>query len=190
MRHVLSFAVCTSLLGLAGTAQAEPVEYTIDAQHTYPSFKAPHLGLSFWRGKFNQSRGSLTMDREAGTGTVRIEIDASSVDFGHDKMNEHAMNEDFFNVAEYPTITYEGRLRFDGDTPTGVDGKLTMLGVTQPVELTIDHFNCIDHPLYKVEACGADAHGQLDRADFGMTYGGQAGTGVELQIQVEAVRKQ
>lgn len=33
------------------SAKAAPVSYTIDLTHTYPSFEADHMGLSFWRGK-------------------------------------------------------------------------------------------------------------------------------------------
>ena len=60
----------TALFGaamiVAGVASAEPVTYTIDPQHTYPSFEADHMGgLSVWRGKFNTSSGSVKLDRAA-----------------------------------------------------------------------------------------------------------------------------
>jgi polyisoprenoid-binding protein YceI len=57
------------------------------------------------------------------------------------------------------------------------------------VTLKINSFKCIDHPFYKKEACGADAEGVLNRADFGMTkYSeGEAGK-VYLRIQVEALK--
>lgn len=189
MRRAPPLCLAAVLLGASAAVTAAPAEYTIESGHTYPSFKAGHMGISFWRGKFNSSKGTVTLDKDGKTGTVNIEIDASSVDFGHDKMNEHALKEDFFNVAQYPTITYTGTLVFEGDVPSAVDGELTMLGVTKPVDLDIHSFKCIMHPFYKVEACGADASASFDRADFGMTYGGQAGTEVELQIQVEALKK-
>lgn len=177
-------------LALASAAAvAAPEHYTIESSHTYPSFEAPHMGISMWRGKFNRSTGDVTLDRAAKTGTVKIEIDAKSVDFGHDKMNEHALGEDFFNVAKYPTITYQGKLVFTGDTPSGVDGELTMLGVTKPVKLVINSFKCIPHPFFKKEVCGADVSGTLDRVDFGMDYGAKYGpTAAKLAIQVEALK--
>jgi polyisoprenoid-binding protein YceI len=62
-------------------------------------------------------------------------------------------------------------------------------GVTRPLRLKINSFNCIDHPYYKKEVCGADAEGELNRADFGMTQyaEGEAGK-VRLRIQVEAMK--
>ncbi len=181
-------AAATLAAGLALPALAAPVNYSIDPAHTYPSFKAPHMGISFWRGKFNKSSGKLVLDQDAKTGTVDISIDATSVDFGHDKMNEHAMGEDFFNAKKYPTITYKGTIKLDGDKGE-VDGQLTLLGVTKPVKLKIESFRCIQHPFYKKEVCGADAEGEFNRADFGMTKAADGELGkVKLQIQVEALK--
>ena len=189
MFRAFTFGLSAVLLATAGLAQAAPTEYVIESNHTYPSFTAPHIGISFWRGKFNKTSGSVMLDTAAATGSVDITIDASTVDFGHEKMNEHARGEDFFNVAEYPTITYSGEISFDGATPVAVDGELTMLGVSKPVPLKINSFKCIEHPMLKVEVCGADATASFDRTDFGMDYGASSGTGVELQIQVEALKK-
>lgn len=191
MRNTLLAAAAALAAGtLSTSALAAPVTYTVEPGHTYPSFKAQHMGISFWRGKFNKNSGKVVLDREAKTGTVDITIDASSVDFGHDEMNEHALKEDFFNVAKYPTITYKGTIKFDGNEPDEVDGQLTMLGVTKPVKLDIESFKCIEHKFFKKEVCGADAEGEFNRWDFGMKYGaptyedGKA----KVEIQIEALK--
>lgn len=179
---------------LATTGAGAAVDhYTIDPSHTYPSFQAPHIGgISFWRGKFNKSSGTVTLDREAKSGSIEITIDTASIDFGHDKMNEHAIGPDFFDVAKFPTATYKStRIVFAGDKPVAVEGELTLHGVTRSVPLKINSFECIPHPFYKREVCGADASAELDRGDFGISYGiGKAiPTGkVTLQIQVEALK--
>ena len=189
MRLSLVAAAAALAAGAALPAFAAPVNYTIEPGHTYPSFKAAHMGISFWRGKFNKSSGKVVLDREGKTGTVDISIDAASVDFGHDKMNEHAINEDFFNTAKYPTITYKGTIKFENGEPDEVDGQLTLLGVTKPVKLDIESFKCIQHPFYKKEVCGADAEGEFNRADFGMTKAADGELGkVKIQIQVEALK--
>ena len=186
----LRAAALMLLTAVAGAGlQAAPVTYEIDPSHTYPSFEADHMGISVWRGKFNTTAGKVTLDRTAKTGTVEITIDAKSVDFGHDKMNEHARAADIFNVEKFPTITYKGKLAFTGDVPTSAEGELTMLGVTKPVALTINSFKCIPHPFFKVEVCGADVTGAFDRVDFGMDYGAKYGpTVAKLAIQVEALK--
>jgi polyisoprenoid-binding protein YceI len=178
-----------SLLPLAG--QAEPVTYTIDPAHTYPSFEVDHRGgLSVWRGKFNRSSGIVIMDKEAMTGSVDIQIDMTSIDFGFDDMNEHAMADDegMLNVARFPAATYSSQLtHWEDGLPTAVDGELTLHGVSLPVDLQINQLRC-SPARSGGEVCGADAVGSFDRADFGVNYA--AGFGflmyVNLRIQIEA----
>lgn len=175
---------------LISTAPAFAQTYNIEPNHTYPSFEADHMGISVWRGKFTKTSGKIVLDRAAKTGTVDIVIDTNSIDFGHAKMNEHAKDKDMFNVAQFPTATYKGTsIKFNGDTPVAVIGELTMLGVTKPVTLTINKFKCIDHPMFKKEACGADASAEFKRTDFGMTFGTpRFAPEVKLAIQVEAIK--
>jgi polyisoprenoid-binding protein YceI len=166
--------------------------YKIDSTHTYPSFEADHFGgLSVWRGKFNKTEGSIVVDRAARTGSVDIVIDTTTIDFGNDKLNEHAKKAEMFDVAKFPTATYKGKLVFNGDNPTSVNGELTLHGVTKPVTLTIDKFKCIQHPMLKREVCGADAIATFKRNDFGVNYGDSFGFNmdVKLAIQVEAVKQ-
>jgi polyisoprenoid-binding protein YceI len=165
--------------------------YTIDPNHTYPSFEADHMGVSTWRGKFTKTSGTVTLDRAAKTGTMEITVDAASIDFGHTKMNDHAKGPEMFDVAKFPTAVYKGTsMKFDGDKPVSVEGTLTLHGVTKPVTLTINKFNCIQHPMLKREVCGGDASATFNRADFGVDYGAKYGFSMQtkLDIQVEAIK--
>jgi polyisoprenoid-binding protein YceI len=165
--------------------------YNIEPKHTYPSFEADHMGISVWRGKFNTSSGNVMLDQAAKTGTMNITIDTSSIDFGLDKMNEHARSKDMFNVEKFPHATYKGTsIKFEGDKPVSVQGEFTLLGVTKPLTLHINKFKCIMHPMLKKEVCGADASAEFKRSDFGLNYGLDWGFApeVKLAIQVEAVK--
>ncbi|MDB5769071.1 MAG: putative signal peptide protein [Collimonas fungivorans] len=186
----LKLIIASLLAASAASAFAAADTYTIDPNHTYPSFTADHMGISFWRGKFEKTSGSVTLDRAAKTGSVDIRIDASSLDFGHAKMNEHASGPDIFDVKKYPDVTYKGTsVKFDGDKPVAVDGELTLHGVTKPVTLTINSFKCIQHPMLKREVCGADASASFNRSDFGITYGlPMFSPEVKLAIQVEGIK--
>ncbi|AXA92951.1 YceI family protein [Massilia sp. YMA4] len=179
-----------ALLALAGAANA--TGYNIDPSHTYPSFEADHKGLSLWRGKFNKTSGNISMDRAGKSGSMEIIIDTASIDFGHDKMNAHAMGEDIFNVAKYPTAIYRGKsFTFDGDKLVAVDGELTLLGVTKPLQLKVNRFKCVQDARLKREVCGADASAEFKRTDFGLNYGIPAfAPEVKLAIQVEAIAAQ
>jgi polyisoprenoid-binding protein YceI len=65
-------------------------------------------------GKFNKTSGKVVLDRAAKTGTVDITIDASSIDFGHEKMNEHAKSKTFstsLNSRLRPTKVLRSNLK-------------------------------------------------------------------------------
>lgn len=174
----------------SGSAVAAPISYTIDPTHTYPSFEADHMGMSYWRGKMNKNSGLVVLDKEAGTGTVEIAIDLASIDFGLKALNAWATGKDFFNTKKSPQATYKGTLeKFVEGRPTQVSGALTLNGHTQPVNLTITRFKCLPHPMLKREFCGADASGSFKRDAFGLDAGKDYGfdMDVALRIQVEAV---
>jgi len=180
-------------LAACGAVSAAPVGYTIDPEHTYPSFEADHMGLSIWRGRFNKTTGKVILDKTSGTGTVEVAIETASMDFGHAKVTEYIIGSDQLDAVKYPAISYKGKLeRFVNGAPTAVSGELTMHGKTRPVALKINLFKCIPHPLFKRELCGADAFGSFDRSEFGLDYGPQWGfkPEVTLRIQVEALAEQ
>lgn len=148
------------------------------------------MGISVWRGKLTRSSGKVVLDRAAAAGTVEIVLDPASISFGYDKLDEWARGEQFFDVAKYPTTGYRGVFKdFVQGRPRRVEGVLTLHGVTRPVDLTIELFNCIPHPLFKRELCGADASASFDREAFGLDAGKPYGFSmqVKLRIQVEAV---
>jgi polyisoprenoid-binding protein YceI len=176
----------------AGTALAEPVTYTIDPAHTYPSFEADHMGgMSLWRGKFNSTTGTIKLDRAAKTGEVSVTVQAASINFGYADMDKHAKSADIFDVEKFPTATYKGKFsKWNGDVPTEVTGELTLHGVTKPVKLAINSFLCKANPMTKKESCGADAVAQINRSDFGVNYGANFGfkMDVKVLISIEAGR--
>lgn len=182
------FASALFLIAAPSFAQS----YKIDSSHTFPSFEADHKGISFWRGKFTKTTGNIILDRAAKTGTMDIQIDASSIDFGHEKMSGHAKSKDMFDVAQHPIITYKGTsMKFDGEQLVSVEGVLTLLGVSKPVTLKVNHFKCIQDRMSKKDICGADASAEFDRSEFGMNYAINFGFSpkVKLAIQVEAVKE-
>ena len=186
-------AVATTvfLLAASGSALDAATTYRIDPDHTYPSFEADHMGgLSVWRGKFNHTRGTVTLDKAAGLGTVDVTVDMTSADFGQEQLNKGAQGKDLFETAKYPQARYTGKLvDFVNGAPTRVTGKLTLHGVTHPLDLKIDSFKCMQHPVFKREVCGADALATFRRDTFGIDAGKDYGFGmnVTLRIQVEAI---
>lgn len=171
-----------------GAVAAE--SYSVDPAHTYALFSVSHFGYSTMHGRFDKSSGKVTLDRAAKTGTVDITIEAASISTGFAKRDDHLRSPDFFNAAEYPTVTYKsGSIKFKGDTPASVEGKLTLLGVTRPVTLTIDAFKCGPNPMNQKEECGAAASAQIKRSDFGMkAFLPGVGDDIKLEFEIEAFK--
>jgi polyisoprenoid-binding protein YceI len=184
------FALIT-LAATGSVAVAAPARLEIDPKHTYPSFEADHMGgMSVWRGKFNKTSGFVEIDRAAGTGSVEVTIDMSTVNTGHADLDKHLRAADFFDVERFPTATFKGKFaKFQDGAPTELQGDLTLHGVTRPVTLTIRSFKCMPHPMHKGEFCGADASGTINREDFGIGFGKQMGFKMDtkLAIQVETI---
>ena len=178
---------------LSFNAMAAAETYQLDPTHTSPSFEADHFGgLSIWRGKFKKASGTVVLDRAAKTGTVDATIDLSSVGIGNDKLNEELVGDKFFDTAKYPTAVYKGtQIRFEGDKPVEVIGTLTMHGITKPVNLKIESFKCIQHPMLKREVCGTESTATFNRDDFGIDFGKAYGFNMKttLNIQAEGVRQ-
>lgn len=107
-----------ALSAVAATAAfAAPATYQLDPTHTYPSFEADHMGgLSKWRGKFDKSSGTFTLDREAKKGSIDVTVQTDSISFGLPKMDEHAKSAEMFDVAKFPTATFKSTdIKFKGD---------------------------------------------------------------------------
>ena len=173
------------LLSATGYLSAELETFDIDPTHTYPTFEADHMGgLSLWRGKINSSTGLIKFDPEAQSGSVDVVMDMTTIDFGLDEMNEHAMSDDMFDVENYPTARYVGDLVFENGEPSEVSGKLTLHGVTKPVSLKINSFKCMFHPMKLKKACGADAEGNLKRDDFGVDYAKAFGFNMDVKLRI------
>ena len=171
--------------------------YTLDPYHTFPGFTIDHLGISTMHGRFDKTSGKATLDRAAKSGSLDLTIEANSVTTGdNDKgsrprsRDEHLRSADFFNVAEFPKITYKStKIVFNGDNPSAIEGNLTLLGVTKPVNLTIERFKCAPGQSGGKERCGGNAVGKFKRTDFGMKTGVPAiGDEVGLQIEFEGLK--
>jgi len=187
-------------------ALAAPENFAIDPIHSFVTFTVGHLGMSSIAGRFDRLSGKFVLDRVAKTGEVEVDIDAASINTGDAKheagswaaknygprsRDEHLRTADFFNVAEFPQVHFKStKLNFNGDMLEGIDGTLTLLGVSKPVKLTVTSYRCAPNPFTKKDMCGADAVAQIKRSAFGMkTFVGPVSDEVKLAFNVEAYKE-
>ena len=184
-------ALASALAVLTVAAHAAPVTYTIDNSHTYPYFSYNHLGFSNQTHRFTKTTGTITLDREAKTGSADVTIDTKSVDTGYAVFNEHIQAADYFDTANHGSITFKGtKVAYKGDVPASISGDITIKGVPQPVTFDITAFNCGMHPMRKVETCGANAVTKIKRSTFNMGKNAPlVSDDVTLTLAVEAFKK-
>ena len=173
-------------------AVAAPETYNIDPTHTVPYFDIDHLGFATMRGRFDHATGKFTINAAAHTGSVEIVIPTAAVSTGDTEKgsrprtrDEHLRTVDFFNVAEFPTMTFKStKVIFKGDDPATIEGSLTLLGVTKPVTMHLERWKC--GPDIRTQGkryqCGGNATGSFKRSEFGMKYGLPNALGDEVKL--------
>jgi polyisoprenoid-binding protein YceI len=188
MKKLIAFAIAA---GFSLAASAAPETYNIDTTHSFSRFEYSHFGYSTQVNKFNSTVGKIQIDRAAKTGSVEVTIDPKSVNTGYDTFNGHLQGPDFFDSDKFPAITYKStKFLFNGDKLVGVEGNLTIKGVTKPVNLEVTSFQCMPHPMLKRDACGANAIAKIKRSDFGAgKYAPYVGDDVTLGFSVEAIKE-
>jgi len=187
------FRTIAALLVLGAALPAAATEvYVGDPAHTFASFETGHLGISWIRGRFNRTTTArVVLDRAAKKGTIDVVIESASIDTGHEARDKHLRSPDYLDVEKFPSITFKsGNLQFNGETLTGADGDLTILGVARRVHLNVNSFRCIQHPVNKREMCGADASLAIKRSEWGLKRGATGiGDEVKISIQIEAYKE-
>jgi polyisoprenoid-binding protein YceI len=170
--------LCIALACLPAAAAASPESYTIDPYHTIPHFSLEYHGFGTFIGRFDKTSGKFTVDRAAKQGALEFVIETASLTTGDGERgtrprsrDEHLRSVDFFNVAEFPRMTFRSTgVKFNGDAPSEIDGQITLLGITRPVTWKVDRWVCKDHAVYKRPACGGNVSTTIKRSDFGMKY--------------------
>lgn len=189
---MLKPALASLAFALPLTAAAAPETYTLDPYHTYPNFNVDHLGYSTIYGRFDKSSGKFTLDKAAKTASLELAVETASINAADNEKgnrqrsrDDHLRSPDFFNVTEYPRMTYKSTsVKFNGDNPAIVEGNLTLLGVTKPLVLQVERWKCGAHPFNKKEMCGGNASGTLKRSEFGMKFGLPVAVSDEVKLMI------
>ena len=171
--------------------------WNIDAAHTGIHFAVRHMVVSKVRGRFAKFGGTLRMDEEDITrSSVDVTIDATSLDTGVADRDTHLRSPDFFDVQQYPEITFESTKieRVDTDT-LRVVGNLTMHGETKEISLDAVVDGTETDPMGN-ERVGLEVAGQLSRGEFGMKFNQALGSGnvavsdkVKLALDISAIKQ-
>ena len=193
MRKEIMMVLAVMLLAVG----AQAAEYGIDASHSSVGFKVKHMLVSNVRGAFNDFSGSFNfVDGKPEQWSVNAEIQMTSVDTGDEKRDDHLRNPDFFDVAQFPTMTFKStKIVSNGGDSYTMHGDLTMHGVTKSVALDLTFNGAITDP-WGNQRAGFEANGKINRQDFGITWsksmdggGLVVGDDVHINLEIEGVMK-
>ncbi|MSR18318.1 MAG: YceI family protein [Phycisphaerales bacterium] len=147
--------------------------YKIDDVHSMAMFGVRHLGAGRFWGMFNNISGTANYQAGA-TLELDVTIDTNSVDSNNPKLDGHLKSPDFFNVVEFPTMTFKSvSSKALADDQFEVTGDLTIRGVTKRVTVKMQALGEADGPMGK--RAGFEAMFTIKRTDFGVSYGADNG---------------
>jgi polyisoprenoid-binding protein YceI len=186
--------VLTTILVFSATA-IFAATYQVDPVHSQIHFTIPHLMMFKVRGEFTDYSGTVEVDDKNKITAASATIKIASISTREQKRDDHLRSPDFFNAAEYPTMTFTStRFVQSGDTVTAY-GKLTIRGTTKDVALTGKFLGVNTDPWGNVRA-GLEATTTINRHDFGLSWNKALETGgvvvgdmVEIGLEVEAIKQ-
>jgi polyisoprenoid-binding protein YceI len=178
------------VLGSAAAAVRAADDYTLDGMHSSVSFKIEHLGLSWVHGRFDNFSGNFTIDPDdPSKSSFSMTIKPESVDTNNKKRDDHLRSPDFFNVKQYPTLTFKSTAVKAIDGGYEVTGDLTLHGETKPVTLSLKGGKKAEFPK-GFQRTGYSTDLTLKRSEFGMDkMVGPLGDEVLIAISFEGVKK-
>jgi polyisoprenoid-binding protein YceI len=178
----------SAVAALALTGRAET--FNIDTSHAEIGFSAKHMMVSNTKGKFNTFEGTIDYDLKTGTFiAAQGTIEAASIDTNHEKRDDHLKNEDFFNVTQFPQLTFKSTsVKKTGDNTFEVTGTLNILGMDKTVVLPVTVNGPVD-ARGGGKLIGIECSTVLNRRDLGITHAPAAviGDQVKINIDLEAI---
>jgi polyisoprenoid-binding protein YceI len=194
-RFSVGAGVAGLLLVLAATAGA--ATYEIDKAHSSVTFTIRHMTVNNVHGQFGDFTSTFNYDpADMKQWSCEATIQAASINTGTERRDNHLRSADFFDVANFPTITFKSTgITKEADGSYQLAGDLTMHGVTKPVVLALEVNGEVKDQRGSVHA-GFSASGKLNRKDFGLVWNRALETGgflvgddVAIQIDVEGIAK-
>jgi polyisoprenoid-binding protein YceI len=193
MRRPLRTGVLLALaawLAASTGARADAGTLLVDSGLTRARFAVEYLGMATAHGRFGRTSGTIGLDAQQKVERIDLAIDTESVDMGWDLRDAFVRSEVMFDAQRFPRLHFRStRASYEGARLVGVEGDLTLRGVTRPVRLDVARVECAVRPDDGREACGATVTGRISRRAFGMDFAYPLiGDEVALEIEVTAFR--
>ena len=163
--------------------------WNIDVAHSEISFKVKHLMVSNVRGKFNSFEGKIELpDEDFTKAVISFNAETKSIDTGNAMRDGHLQSADFFNCAEFPTLTFAStNITNKSGNDFIVTGTLTMHGIAKEITLNTT-YNGMTSGMDGQKVMSFEITGSLSRRDFGLTWNApieQGGVVVSDEVKLD-----
>ena len=164
--------------------------WTLDPAHSAVTFAAKHMMITTVRGSMKIADFDLHFDPDnQEASSIRVSLDAASIDTGQDARDQHLRSDDFLKTDEFPTINFvsTGIERNGNDRSGKIHGDLTIRGTTRPVVLDADFAGVVPN-MQGGERAAFSASTKVNRDDFGLNWNvtlEQGGWLVSKDIRIE-----
>jgi polyisoprenoid-binding protein YceI len=175
----------------APAAVAYATDYRFDTVHTQIFFSASHLRMSNPVGRLHVKSGFIQFDSaDWTTAKVDATIDTASLDMGDETWNRRLRSNEFLSTNKFPTARFVSeKVEKAGEHDGIAHGKLTLLGVTHPLDLKITFNRAGLEPYSLLYTAGFSASAKFKRSDFGIKkYVPDIGDEVTIHIEAEGLR--
>lgn len=183
--------ICLVMWSLPRSASAAQ-PYKIDPVHSFIVFNIKHLDLNYAWGRTAGPTGTIAIDdADPAQGAIEVQVPSDSIDTGHPKRNQDIKGPDFFDVKQFPHISFKSQsIKKSGDNTYEVSGEMNLHGVTKPLTVTLTKLGEGDKGAMFGHRAGFGTEFTIKRSDFGMTaMPNMLGDEVKLFVNLEAVRQ-
>jgi polyisoprenoid-binding protein YceI len=143
--------------------------WTLDISHSEIAFTVRHAGISKVRGQFKDAEATLELADNVADSKVSASIKTASFDSGDANRDGHVRGEDFFDVEQFPEISFVSKSIVPSGDDYELQGELTIKGVTRSVALETE-FNGVAIDPFGNTRAGLSAGTTISRKDFGLTW--------------------
>ncbi len=168
-------------------------EYQIDHVHSGVIFRAKHNGVTYNYGRFNEFSGNITLDEtDISKSKVDFEVKTASVDSANSKRDQHLRSADFFNVKQFPVITFNSTKvskKAGQENMLEVTGDFDLHGVKKSITVDVEITGKAKNP--KVgEIIGLLTTFNIKRSEYGIDFGLQSvSDDIQITVSIEAGKK-
>ena len=191
MKKVIAILVSALFLVALGSQAQAQSNFKVDSAHSFVVFKVSHLGVSNAWGRFNDPQGTVVWDdNDPSKGRIEVSVQTAKVDTGNAKRDQHLKSPDFFNAAQFPTLSFKSNsITKKGEGEFEVAGDLTVHGVAKPITVTVKKVGEGDKGGQFGYRAGWETTFTVKRSDFGMNFmPGGIGDDVTINVGIEAVK--